>query len=357
MTFTVDPEIQSLIPPLTAEERDGLEASITREGCRDPLVVWCEAGVLLDGHNRHDICRRLGKPYNTTGLSFADRSAALAWVIENQIGRRNLNAYQKAELHLRLEDVLRPAAEARMLAGKAADPSQNSDQGRVIDRIALAAGLSADTIQRVKVIRDKAPEPVKEALRRGETSVNAEYLKLRNPGLMLSSVSNEWYTPAEIIEAAREVMGGIDLDPASCEEANCTVQASRFYDEDTDGLAQEWHGRVWLNPPYGGLAGSFTDKLLAEYRSGRTVAALSILSAGATTTRWFQPLFDFPLCFYSGRVAFRATHTDKASNTVGSVLAYLGPDVDRFAEVFERFGPVVARYRRQTGALAAVQGA
>lgn len=61
MAFKIDPEFQSLIPPLTAEERAGLEESIAREGVRDPLVVWIEQDILLDGHNRHEIASRLGK--------------------------------------------------------------------------------------------------------------------------------------------------------------------------------------------------------------------------------------------------------------------------------------------------------
>ena len=80
---------------------------------------------------------------------------------------------------------------------------------------------------------------------------------------------------AEYVAAARDVMGGIDLDPASCEVAQATVQAGRFFSKEQDGLAQPWHGRVWLNPPFeAAVIAPFVAKLLADYQAGAVEQAV-----------------------------------------------------------------------------------
>ena len=90
----VDPEIESLIPPLKPEEQAKLLESIKMEGCRDPLVVWAEHNILLDGHNRFAICQELSIPFRVTMLSFPDKDHAMLWILRNQLGRRNLSDFQ-----------------------------------------------------------------------------------------------------------------------------------------------------------------------------------------------------------------------------------------------------------------------
>ena len=94
-TITVDREFRDLIPALTDEERKQLEDNIVRDKrAIVPLVVWEEGGVLLDGHNRFEICTRRKLPFEITTLSFDDRDAVKDWVITNQLGRRNLTKQQ-----------------------------------------------------------------------------------------------------------------------------------------------------------------------------------------------------------------------------------------------------------------------
>jgi len=162
---------------------------------------------------------------------------------------------------------------------------------------------------------------------------------------MQSSETNEWYTPPQYIDAARAVLGAIDLDPASSHIANETVKASQFYSVYDDGLNKPWAGRVWLNPPYGGKAGAFIDRLAGSYNDGDITAAIALVSSHSTDTSWFFPLWKAVLCFTYGRIHFiSSSDRSKTAATHGSVFAYLGPDPDRFAAEFSQFGAVVTQW-------------
>lgn len=160
-----------------------------------------------------------------------------------------------------------------------------------------------------------------------------------------SSESNEWYTPSRYIDAARAVMGEIDLDPASHAVANETVGATRFYDLEADGLKQPWSGRIWLNPPYGTETGRFVSRLLEGVQDGEVSEAVCLVNSHATDTDWFQGLWDALLCFTDHRIDF-ARSSDKengASPTHGNVFAYFGPNHEAFRRVFQEFGAIVTK--------------
>ncbi len=84
----IDPEFQALIPPLTIDERKILEESIITEGCREAICIW--HGMILDGHNRYEICTRHGIPFRVTTIPINSREEAIAWICDNQLGRRNI---------------------------------------------------------------------------------------------------------------------------------------------------------------------------------------------------------------------------------------------------------------------------
>jgi len=155
---------------------------------------------------------------------------------------------------------------------------------------------------------------------------------------------DEWYTPVEYIDAARQVMGGIDLDPASNEEAQEVVKAAYFYTKRDDGLTMPWFGCVWLNPPYSTpLIRQFVTKLIEEHGAGNVTQAV-ILTNNSSDTGWFHDLLSrYPACFTRGRVQFwRADHETFGARQ-GQTLFYLGENVTAFRDTFARFGQVVAK--------------
>lgn len=174
-----------------------------------------------------------------------------------------------------------------------------------------------------------------------------KWLSEQTTDALHSSYTPEWYTPAKYIESARRVLGEIDLDPASCVAANRTVKAATFFTQADDGFAQDWHGRVWLNPPYGHNAehesnqGVWAQRLIDEYTTDHVDAAILLVSAN-TSEQWFQPLWDYAICFTDHRINFDAQEGQKKSGANhGSVLVYFGGDVDAFAREFRQHGRVV----------------
>lgn len=162
-------------------------------------------------------------------------------------------------------------------------------------------------------------------------------------GGLKSSESIEWYTPTEYIEAAREVMGNIDLDPASSKIANETVKAKEYItqDDDPDGLNQNWYGNVWLNPPYGKGSGLFTTKLVEEYKSGRVKSAILLLNAYGFDAIWFQPLWKYTICFTNHRIEFYSPQRESGGPANANIFIYMGNNAEKFKSVFSDFGYII----------------
>ena len=178
--MTIDEEFQKLIPPLTDDEYRQLEENCIKEGIREAILVWDRGDdlVIVDGHNRYKIAREHGLKWSHKVLPFKDRETVKAWIRYNQLGRRNLDKWQKFDVYQALEKAIKKEAEGRMLAGKKSDPTQKSAEGKkgeTRDKMAALIGVSHDTYNKMKKIDSEATPQVKEAVRKGELSVNQAY--------------------------------------------------------------------------------------------------------------------------------------------------------------------------------------
>lgn len=162
------------------------------------------------------------------------------------------------------------------------------------------------------------------------------------------SGNTEYYTPVEIVDAAREVMGGIDLDPASSHTANIRVRATKIFTIHDDGLNQEWNGRVWMNHPFGRVSNpAWICKLLTEFRAEDREVQFCNITFAATSEVWFKPLHSFYQCYLSPRTNYYLPDGSlKRGVSKGSVVTYGGPNPCKFADVFARLGAVKIPCRR-----------
>lgn len=438
----IDKEFQALIPPLSAEEKQQLEANIAADGCRDPLVLWrlptfdvtAESGmvetlaysdaevtilddgdgggyeyrtwlteddeiseddwphILIDGHNRHEICTRLGLTFEVVVQEFADRDAVMDWMDANQLGRRNLTKDQFTLLIGRRYNRTKQRVGGQLPKGvDQIDPPLST-----AEKLATDYGISQATVKRAGQYAD-AVETINSAAPGFTATVNAGEAPTRQEVVKAASVvakipeaaqnvalaaefadlpseakqdaieaiaqlapaqevmreavknhraigtgENEWYTPAEYADMAREVMGSIDLDPASCDEANKVVRASAYYTKEDDGLTKVWKGNLWVNPPYSrDLMPAFVEKLKQSFINGDVDSAI-LLSHNNTDTAWFHSLASVAsaICFPKKRIKFYRGE-EIAAPTNGQAFFYLGDNAGAFADIFGSVGFVV----------------
>ncbi len=141
----IDPDFRKYIPALSGEELAQLEANLVEDGCRDPLTLW--GRVIIDGHNRFDICTRLGIPFQTVQKQFPTREAALDWMDCHQLGRRNLTPDARKLLLGRRYNRLKADPTANLVQN--APSGQNDHSGeKTADTLAKDHGVSEATVRR-----------------------------------------------------------------------------------------------------------------------------------------------------------------------------------------------------------------
>ncbi len=169
----IDKEFQSLIPPLEKEEKNRLRDSIKQEGVREPLILW--KGILVDGHNRKEIADKLNVKYKTIDKKFKDRNEVILWMINNQLGRRNISSYDRGILALRYEEIY--------LGRHGGNRNQEANvgvlKGETREHISKIAKVSHGTLDKIKYIKENAKPEQKKRLSTQQDSINKVYHEVR----------------------------------------------------------------------------------------------------------------------------------------------------------------------------------
>lgn len=170
-------------------------------------------------------------------------------------------------------------------------------------------------------------------------------------GVMQNSGDPEWFTPKRYIAEVKRVLRQIDLDPASCSQANEIVGATRYYTREDDGLSLPWCGRVFCNPPYcRPEVDIFTDRMIRSYTTGTIEAGILLVNSDTSTRRWHKAfeaadstcLVNHRITFIPGNDAAQAMVEAKKGNRNAQVFFYFGPNAALFDKVFADLG-VLAR--------------
>jgi len=183
----IDPEIKALIPPLQEDERMQLEQNIlAARKCHDAIILW--DGIIIDGHNRFEICEKHGIEFEVVDMPLPNREAVKVWILENQLGRRNLSDVARIEIALLKEEMLREKARKKQsLAG--GDKSSNKGDGALLfqvskpkidsinvrEAIAAEAGVCETTLHRYTEIKEQGCPELLEHVRSGELTIRAAH--------------------------------------------------------------------------------------------------------------------------------------------------------------------------------------
>lgn len=232
---------------------------------------------------------------------------------------------------------------AKIVEGKGTRNRYSRSAGKVL---LTDLGVSKKQSSRWQKIGRLKPEPFEAFVeaKRGKIDKVAMQGTVKEPGMGATDGDvadpDEYYTPTDFIEMVHEVMGGIDLDPASNEIANTAVRATRYFTKEEDGLTRPWKGRIFVNWPTS-KATAFAEKLLGEIAIGNVIEAIALDPAVDTSvTRFHSLAAKMGVCFAKGRINFDRDEGKTKGNRYAQAFFYHGPNRREFQKAFRRIGLV-----------------
>lgn len=193
--LVIDKEFEELLPVLTPEEFERLEQNILNIGLLDPIKVWeePESGkyIIIDGHNRYRIMRKNNIPlhyWNLKAITKKDlptREDVKRWMLEQQLGRRNLSEVEKYEIVQKFKSVFEEKAKKNQSSG--GKGLSNLSKVNTRKEMAKATGVSEGTYRKMDTVMKSNNEVLKQKLREKKVSVDAAYKEVKSSEKMVLS--------------------------------------------------------------------------------------------------------------------------------------------------------------------------
>ncbi|MCI7792608.1 MAG: hypothetical protein MR531_17880 [Lachnospiraceae bacterium] len=185
--YKIDEELQQVMPKLSEEEYTELENSLLQDGFKgSPIIIWQD--IIIDGHNRYEICKKHNIPYEVKELEFSSKEEVIQWMIRAQLGRRNLSPLQR----IKLVETYRPVYEKQAAQNKSANggnkkseseksttPIKPKEKIDVRAKLASDAGVSTNTYSKGKKILDSNNLELIRQVENGEKSINKAFNEIK----------------------------------------------------------------------------------------------------------------------------------------------------------------------------------
>lgn len=185
--YKIDPELNNVLPELSDADYKALEQSLLTDGFKGaPIMVWGD--VIVDGHNRYDICKKHNIPFDVKNIEFESKEEAILWMVRQQIGRRTLTPLQRIQIVEKYRPFYKKKAEKNksMNGGNKIAELENSTtplakEEKIDVRAELAkdADVSANTYARgVKILESGNEELISETIN-GQKTINKAFNELK----------------------------------------------------------------------------------------------------------------------------------------------------------------------------------
>ena len=186
----IDPELKDLLPPLTDDEYKQLEKNIVTNGFdrNFPIMEW--HGYIVDGHNRYSICKKHNIDYVVGTLAYETKEQVMEWMLDIQLGRRNLSPIQRIAVAEKYRPIYEKMAKENqgtrndlknIMVNLPESSTKNiTTNPTTSEKLAQIAGVSEKTYRMGAKVLNSDNEDVKNRVLSGETSISAGYKELQN---------------------------------------------------------------------------------------------------------------------------------------------------------------------------------